>query len=467
MLTQPSAGRVRERGVEGEPMDQMRTALRGLAETATTAAADDPSALWSQGRRRVRRRRLAAVGAVAAAVVAAGALSVVVVPTSVIYPAGSSHDPAIPRNVWSPRDWYPTTSEEGPPGVVAVLGGLSREDGNGLFAVSATTGEYRLLDLPDAMDGNDGSGGPALAPDGRHIAYWLAGEPAGEPYADVSTGPGGEATIPIGLGVYDTVEGTVQRFEPETEHGLSADDLVWADDDTLLLTYGQRTSATSAEGIATYVWDTAADPVPDRTVETYGARPGRDVDGALIDLRGRRRAVTVPLDGGTPRVLVRLPRSRTFGAGSVWASRDAVLAEGNQLLGGPNTYGNDRALVAQVRADGTLGRLRRVQGAASVRPVGWIDDTRMVVLGAAAPGDSWGSLFVLDLDTRTLERLGTAEAGMYTPGLDFATDLLDAPMVEGDRPPRLDPFWPRAGAGAVLALLGAGGVLLVRGRRRG
>ena len=55
---------------------------------------------------------------------------------------------------------------------------------------------------------------------------------------------------------------------------------------------------------------------------------------------------------------------------------------------------------------------------------------------------------------------------MYSPGLGFATDLLDSPMVEGDRPPRLDPFWPRLGAGAVLALLAAGGIGLVRRRRR-
>lgn len=448
-------------------MDQMRTALRGLAETAATAPADDPASLWSQGRRRVRRRRLAAAGAVAAAVVAAGASSLVAVPAAVVHPAGATHEPAIPRNVWTAKDWYPTTSEEGPPGVVAVLGGVIRGDRNGLFTVSATTGEYRLLDLPDALDGLDSSSPPVLAPDGRHIAYWLAGEPSGEPFRDAARIGDGEGSIPVGLGIYDTSTGAVRRYEPSTEHGLYADEVVWADDDTLLLTYGQRTSGTSADRIATYVWETSTDDAPSRTTDVSGTRLGRDTDGALVDLRGRRRAVSLPVDGTRAEEVVRLPRTPGFAAASVWVSSAAVVVPGNELLGGRNNFGEDRTLLGTRRPDGTVRGLRPVDRLSYTRPVGWIDDTHLLAIGDGRTDDEWGAFYRLDVTDGAATLLGTAQAGMYAPGLQVATDLLGAPMVEGDRPPRRNVFWSVAATIPGYALLGGLAVLgVVAGLRR-
>ncbi|GAA4128616.1 hypothetical protein GCM10022215_40300 [Nocardioides fonticola] len=449
-------------------MDQMRTALRGLAETAVTAPADDPASLWSQGRRRVRRRRLAAAGAVAAAVVAAGASSLVAVPAAVVHPAGATHEPAIPRNVWEARDWYPTTSEEGPPGVVAVLGGVIRGDRNGLFTVSATTGEYRLLDLPAAAAETSLTGTEyALAPDGRHIAYWIAGRPGGVPVVR----DGESATrVQIGVGIYDTDDGSVEWVEFRTAHGIDGSGLMWADDDHLLVTYGERADSGSDPGSMVSVdvgteLVTVADAARRRAITIPEGGAGLTADGALTALPSRRRAVTVPLDGTAPRTLARLPRMRAFAPSSAWTSSEAIMLPGNRLLGGRNNYGADQTMVGSLAPDGTVGALRKVRGIAFVQPVAWLDDRDLLVIGDGRSSDEWGALYRLDTSDGAVTPLGTAQAGMYAPGLQFATDLLGAPMVEGERPPTVDSRWLRGG-GAVLALLGSCAAILLWRRRR-
>lgn len=67
---------------------------------------------------------------------------------------------------------------------------------------------YRWLDLP-GMSG-EYPADVALSPDGRRLAYFLAGEPESAfRQSDV-----------VGYAVYDTVTGEVARHQVPTEHGL-------------------------------------------------------------------------------------------------------------------------------------------------------------------------------------------------------------------------------------------------------
>jgi hypothetical protein len=98
----------------------------------------------------------------------------------------------------------------------------------GTVAVSAETGRYAFLDLPERAEGTE----TALAPDGRYVAYWRTGSPSGSPPE--------EGPAVTGFAVYDADTGEVRTQEVETAHGLSADTLVFADDTMLVASFGQR-----------------------------------------------------------------------------------------------------------------------------------------------------------------------------------------------------------------------------------
>lgn len=453
-------------------MDELSTALRGLAAEAHASAGPDASVLWADGRRRARRRRAGASAAVVVVALLAGALALVVPrpsPPPDLAPAQTSHAPAVPRDVWSPPASTSTTTQAGPPGVVAVLGGASRSDGTGLFTISATTGEYRLLDLPDAFDATGVDTAPALAPDGRRIAYWLAGSPSGEPILDDLAAP--DSAVTVGIGVYDTRTGAVLRFQPGTEHGLAVEPLQWADDDTLLVGYGQLTSPSASEPFVRRLWDVARTPTPDRTVSGLGGEAGRALDGRLLQTRGGGKVVDLTHDGGRAAVVARLPRSRTFAASAAWLSPRAAVLPGNEVSDGGASVGSDRTMVAAVGAGGRVGRLIPVRSDVAVTPLGWIDERRMLVIGPGRSAEEWGSLARLDALTGRLTPIGTAQAGIDSPGLTVATDLLRSPMVDGVRPPSDDgPRWTVgvqvSGLALLAGLLLTGGVALVRRRRR-
>lgn len=443
-------------------MNELSSALRDLAGEVVPPNPADPASLWRQGRTRVRRRRVAAVAAVAALAAVVGAGTFAVAPVEIV-PAGTQQVLGVPKNVWPAHAWYPGTHDR-PPGVLAVMGGLGRDGGTGLFGVTAGTGEYRLLDLPGRADLGP-SESAALSPDGRHVAYWLTGEPSGEPYPEEGS------DLPVGIGVYNTVDGTVERFVAETEHGISADGLVWFDRDTLLLTYGQRTSATAADRITTYTWQPDLDPVTGRFAEPTAIRPDlpllfRDQvpnqAGGLMVVLGSRNVGVLNMDGTMSREgLVRLPRptpDETYDAASV--ARDRVVVRVVQ------SDGEEVWKTGEVDADGEVARLDPITGVGAQQLVGWLADDRLLTLGRN--GNTYADLYEVDLAPRGLvSMLGTAEGGEWAPGLSFATDLLRLPLVDGIRPPQVDPRWRWAGiaAGGVL-LLGLASTVVLR-RRRG
>ena len=113
-----------------------------------------------------------------------------------IEPASGS--PAIPTQLERPSARLSTTDEDGPLGPLAAL--VSTVEGtlinapspDGRWAgVSAATGEYRIIDMPDLSPGYD----PVLSPDGAHIAYW--------------TGAANQVT---GIADYDSVTGIIRTW---------------------------------------------------------------------------------------------------------------------------------------------------------------------------------------------------------------------------------------------------------------
>jgi hypothetical protein len=160
----------------------LRDELARLADGTSPVA--PPRDLWSRGVRRRRRTRVATALGTVAAVLAAVLISTVgwdAVRTT--EPAPTATDGlAIPSRLETPSKFTATTGD-GPIGPLAAVAGAEQASSwlggttTGLVGVAAATGEYRFLELPDAVDAGDdtlyGARQPALSPDGRSVAYWL------------------------------------------------------------------------------------------------------------------------------------------------------------------------------------------------------------------------------------------------------------------------------------------------------
>lgn len=447
-------------------MGELGTVLRSMAADVQAPHSADPAALWRHGRQRVRRRLAAVAAIVAVLAVVVGAGTFMAVPVVEVTPAGSPYGAAIPKNVWLAKDWYPGTKDD-PPGQVAVVGGITRDGRNGLFVVSARTGAYRLLDLPDFADRAGDASMAALSPDGKHIAYWLTGESSGTPYPDQGNDV---SELPVGVGVYDTATGKVARYLPETEHGISTDGLVWLGTDFLALTYGQRTSRTAAHKITTYGWRPFAESPDGRFTEPtawagdplYVDRPMPSTPTAIYREARTGRFGLVGWDGRIDQdsrfTMPGLPGASYQGIGR---SRDFAVAAVHR------DSGEDSLLFGRTDDIGNVASLEPLGGFGYARLVGWRNDHTVVVLGDG-DGSPYAKLYEIDLrtpDSRTT--LGTAEAEMAAPGLSFAVDLFEFPMSEGSKPPQIDPRWVWSGVAAGIVVLLALVVPLVRRRRRG
>jgi hypothetical protein len=235
----------------------MQTLHERLAELAEVSERrPDPGtarAAAARGRS-YHRRRL--VGTVATLVTCAAALAViagVAVSRSAdeVEPAPDDAPTGMPTELYEPSPWLPGTGDT-PLGVLAAILPAERKTwtgaDEGLVGVSATTGAYRFLDLPDLVPQELSSA--AISPDGRHVAYWTTGDTRLSP--DTDSGP------VAGVAVYDSTTGEVTRHDVETDHGLAPDGLVWADRETLLLGYGQYRGGD-------------ADPLMDQSFSTFAS----------------------------------------------------------------------------------------------------------------------------------------------------------------------------------------------------
>lgn len=441
-------------------MTTLSDRLRDLADDAadpararTTASAPD---LWGRGVREHRVSRAGVAVIVALAVVGLGATLTTwrVREAAPPAPAAPGAPVVLPDEIFRPSRWLPGTDELGPPGRLSVVMPAVRRSWRGerpgVVGISATTQEYRFLDLPDYE-----GGAVVLSPDGRWVAWWATGTPSGTVVWNTDT--------PVtGYAVYDVETGEVRRREIETVHGLNEGDLVWVDDDRLLASYGQwqvgRDAPVGKQGLAI-----------DQRFETWRLREapvvlGRGTSWSFVStpregravMAGDEEALTLLVDATTGRTLAEIESGR-------YPSRDGVAVSpgGRRYAVQPGS-----AIPASV-AVGRVGRGRtdriRVPGTKDVYGVlGWADDaTLMLVEGEPHLGDR-AVLVRVELDGRRVGEIRLPD-GLWQQ-VSIAADLLDAPIVPAREP--ASPMDPRLVVGLSGGIVVAAAVLLVLWWRR-
>lgn len=446
--------------------------LAGHADVSSRRA--EPSVrsdqLWSQGRRARRRRAVRSALVAGVVLLLAGSVIPPVVEEMTGSTAPATYDDAglaVPDQVWTPSSWAPTADEEHPPGPLAFVGRAPRRspwlvsEDEEWFAVSAADQSYRWLDLPGRS--TDHPDWVTLSPDGRRIGYFLSGSPSGRVV---------QSEI-VGYAVYDTVTGEVTERRVHTKHGLSADPwhLVWAPgSDRLVATYGQyqkmigasRFSVTEAwdpdDGSVTILQSSAA-----YGVDQFGPGP----DGAVVGWRRNKLSVVSVSTAEESRVQVRRGPSHMQPSPPRYNPSGTRLAfiDGRPMRDG----GSVAALhVAELRPDGSVGPVRELAPAWMAEIVlGWTDDRTVLVTAQrfnyrgleAAPTLILAYDVVAGTVSRAIARPGESQALW---DLQPATDLLQAPLAGGTKPPWHLPPWPWiTTAGLLLGVLG----LLIRRRR--
>jgi hypothetical protein len=305
--------------------------------------------------------------------------------------------------------------------VVAVLPSVERGEWWGsrfdAVGISATTGEYRFLDLDDRGFPLDSE--MALSPGGRWLAYWTTGTPIGSPNTTHDT--------ITGIALYDAVTDDVRRYEIETQHGVSPFALTWIDPDTVSVGVGQFQGG-GDDGFsrltAELLWHaTEPAPRPDDRSKAERRHDAWDTEGTLLS------------------------PSRTRAAGPA--------------LG----FADDQGPVEVTPIDPATGR--RAAAAATVPDsraygvLGWTDEDHVVTYSVEE--EDFPRAVALDVTTgeaRSLVRLPEGNAGTIL----WARDLWGSPVVPAEEPPR--PVDPRLLPGMVAAVVVLAGLLLVLWRRR-
>ncbi|GAA1479311.1 hypothetical protein GCM10009623_37570 [Nocardioides aestuarii] len=437
--------------------------LERLAERAEPEAGPTGRELWDRGTR-YRRRMRAGTASIAAVTL----LGLAVLTGVSIGHAGPSPEPVpadapagLPPRIWDPSPWLAGSAEAGPPGqVITVIENQLRRSWTtstyGVVAVSAATGDYRFLDLPRLALGDFTH--VALAPDGRHVAYWTTGSSTGAPNT-TSTFDG----LPVtGFAVYDVDSGEVRTHSVPTRHGLRPDTLTWTGPSTFVASYLQQQGG-GREGFATdgetWVWDVPGDAPVRATEPSWLSAGSWSIPSSRQVLLTGRRSDRI-LDGTTLEVLARPPHAThlDYGAGI------AVSPDGTRIAGlwtpGPGTS-RSPSPVAVARLDDTADATRVRSGPSTYVLVGWTDDDHVAALGTGGPDGSHSALLEVDVDDGSSRELMVVPNGLAP--IQWATDLLGSPVVDRPAPPRpLDPRWVTAG----LATLVIAGLFSLWGWRR-
>ncbi|WP_123234096.1 hypothetical protein [Nocardioides marmorisolisilvae] len=451
-------------------MSDLGTALRELAGRQQPIDGSDAADLWSRGKQRVRRRR--AIGAaVAAIVVAAVGLGAVLVPEpAVVMPAGEVHKPAYPERIYPASRWLATTKDH-PLGQVAVVIPSYRGNKSSVYAISATTGEYRYLDLPGWVEGSHVS----LAPDGKHLAYWTTGRTTQAPYPDPILNPVGKGEAIAGVAIYDTVTGKVQRTPLPTPHGMSDEPVYWVNNATMWFGDWRLQNRHSAKMVRSLSISVGRpEPLQIRDSALAGTSGNLNSNGTFSlseDGQQTWEQVAAPgsIDPGffearpAVRLPVRLPEKHADGPVATYdyvataGTRVVVVVDSTPSMSSP-------VLVGDIDKNGAVKTLDFVGDRfQEADVVGWRDASTLLAYGRDRHG---AILAAVDVPTRKLTVLTRSISG-WSPDMSPARDVLAQGLVTGLRPP--EPMDPRlrngliAGGGLVLA----GAVLvLVRRRRR-
>lgn len=424
-------------------MSTLSERLHDLADLADASSEHPaPHDTWVRGVRFRRRRRIGtAVIALVAVLALAGITSLSLVRShDPVQPAGSNTQLGIPDRLYEPSPWLPGTDDEGPLGPLAVLIPAERKSWSGsvggVVGVSATTGEYRFLDLPD-----DAHQGSALSPDGRHVVYWTAGPIAGDAH------PGQDPVVGA-VAVYDTTTGEVRRGAIPTEHGVAPNGLEWLDSETAVvelgswMDYDPRTGDYAAR-MRSRIWHlTDPEPVVWRAVSIGSDVTAVGRGAALIQGQDGRQSV-VSTDGSARPVTFRQPFLTA-----------PVLDEAGRRLAGITNAPN------RLRIVDLDGVARVVPGTNRTSAVyGWADTTHVAILQNDRV-TARGTVRIVDVRTGDAVEVSSHVTNVQ----DLARDLLGAPALPAVEPPH--PLDPRKVTGLTTAVAVAGVLALILWRRR-
>jgi hypothetical protein len=443
----------------------LRHRLEELADTVPPAP--PPPDLWARGvrfRRRQRAGTLAILAVTAMLLVGIGGLGWQ--RSSVkLASAGAGEVLAVPDRIFAPSRWLPGTDSTGPLGTLAAVVQTGRGgwfgSSKGLVGVSAANGTYAFLDLPDLAD--HAWADAALAPDGRHLAYWLTGETSGSPNRQ-----NGDPVT--GVGVYDPTTGATRTWPVPTQHGLWPDRLAWADDGHLVIAFDQfmggegddETAQSSGVFVPLQIWD-LGQSAPFALVGTRASSLAGEPGGGriLIDGSGAGstyRIVDVAAGGDDRRLTVSADLSLGGGPSISPDGRRIAAVYGNL---NPNHIG-----VADVSASGRAARFEPVtENRTHLEVLGWLDEDHVVsrVVDLTRHNEVFG---LARTDLSTGERSVLVAFPNYSGGANVSTalELLARPTRPAAAPPQ--PVDPRILAGGALVLVAAGGLALRNWRRR-
>ena len=416
----------------------------------------DPGVVWARGRRRQRRR----AGAAVAAVVVVGLLGTTTTSSLLeraqrVEPAGSADRLVLPDVIRQPGAWEPAFPAT--PGRLSAVGVTPRgtlwpwASRSAVWGVSASTGESRFLDLPDALSGAQ----PALSADGTRVAYWL------DTSADVEAlGAAGEgAMLSDGVAVLDVESGERQTWTVESPHGLWVNGLAWAGD-VLWWSAGaakESAGALTATGMV-HTWElrsdrrtTAGRSALGQPVSANGVVPGTD---GFLESVAARRATRVTGVGPPTKLSLELPDDST--PGDIRGVRNpAPSSDGTRVAGllAPSYYTEDAEPLDLVtgRIDGRSAELSVVDGVAAGAVLGWRSPTEVVLadLDDVESGRPARSLRAWTVDVTTGERSDLLELSGNTPQVAagaWAAEVVPAPGAPFAPDPRL------VGAGGMVVL---------------
>ncbi|MDX6375377.1 MAG: hypothetical protein QOD98_4365 [Nocardioidaceae bacterium] len=436
-------------------MTTLHDRLADLAEDAPAARA--APGLWERGVGYRRRRRVgtAVVLAVAAvALVVLGSATWLRSPQAVEpLPAGSPV--SMPDRLFTPSPWLPGTDDAGPLGTIAALIPADRGTWTGtkeqqVVGVSATTGEYRFVDLPGLAPYTGASKSFALSPDGKYVAYLYRD--------DRSEDPGTAAT---GLALYDATTGEARRHALPGSRGIRGDELIWAGDDTVVLSYGSITddSGSASVGQPLEAWNVNVDapqtlPSSGLVSQIRGSGPG------FVVVYGRHADRV--LDVGTGVVLRTLAHI-SEGMTEPFFDRDAnrfAIVQGNRI---PNlmSVGTVGATVADQPTYERVPNSER-----SFAAYAWIDDDHLALLQRKGAVKDTLDVVVNSVDIRTGQVQSLVSFDGPDVGFDrqLATDLLARPTADAVQPPR--PLDPRMVTGGGVTIVLAAIWAMIAWRRR-
>jgi hypothetical protein len=459
---------------------RLRDDLQELARFAPVFAPRDGT--WTRGRRARRRDAVLVVASVVIAIVCVGGSLLTIGPAS--RDPGPATPPGfdgIPSHVWSvperllrstdnppadERTWDPRVVEAD---LAVGRGAVAYSEGNlGQLpvVVTAKDGRYHPLDLPGFSPAGivnsptDETVPLALSPDGTRLAYgWW------DPTASL------DHPMPSGIRIVDLLTGSIRTITLTGGNGIRLESISWSPDGRWLAWSGGRTRSWTP--MSTNFGDPVAGRVsPAGTVDYLPGRLGNFVPAAISDnglLAVHDTDRTRVWNGGSVRTLGREGQADARYAGR-WSPSGSTLAL--------TTFGPGAELefldASGTRSTSDLGTSPFGTGTDLVQPLGWLDDSAVVLLLSPRldGGDTAASRLAIATRAGGRNEVELAEVGRIDPrvvGLTVATDLMSRNEPTISRP---EPSWPpsqeRVTATVVLialAVLALAVAVLLRRRR--